>query len=1173
MRWHSWLYISVVELISAVLAAGVGILSNVLTNEKHPEKIVVVAIIAFVVISGILQGVRYGIAERKSRSTDRALKGVQETTRQILSNQQEAANERAERQFDDLLQHFPDIFRSWIKAQWVEDPNSVKRILDALSEPTLSPSSVAQEWQHSIPDWLASIGWRGLLVAGELANAYGSSQASSQLFLLATSAGSTRQQYWAARAALLRKFEDKAQEASDLLARGGVSSESPDSFARIVYHFAVGDDQTAQTLLEAWEPEMPIDILLAANIRVTIILSSVADNTQPTPSQWSRVASVFRTTIQAIPYSASPRLGLARALISAVATDASTDRHRDLQEALDQALRARDLLRNSRSRSVEAVEAACQAAYSDMQFSRVIEIGTAVTGEALLAETSSDIVRGLVASAALIKGQKDLADRLTSEITEPFLKAHLLAISAEVEGHPSADLWRTALAQAGDASQRTRALLGLARMGITQLPRPDDEAGISPHDTALIQAVAAAASGNLASAIQQLRAMSSTDLGAVTTLVDVYLQAQNVSAAVDVLREGARTLNDPRLRVEAARLLWQDDRKDDARIELEQALNDSEGDQDLRHDCLVLLGQWAADQHQWVRAQERFQQVVALDPYDSKARWAVILLMLRRGLITEAIGVYESAPSEPAITYPEDARAWMTIESHTEHSDPAAFVTEVLSVAGRFPDDEDVQAEAIFAVLSPDGRDSGPLPSVIQAQFNEFCERFFKRWPNSPRLRRYDASDIQALVSQMEELVRPTQQEKTLRAEVADKLARNTIPWALLSALTNRSYSEILIVRAGGVLPAQHIDPNEQQICRDAAQASLDKGVVLDLSAAAVIMELADLGNLLSGQFERLIVSEGERLDAAKAVELLRARSTSSWAYDEQSDRGRLVEISAEAANERYDKAVKLLDLVNRCRVVPDPTDPRLDEFRELATSSWATAVQHAAQTGSAFWCDDVALRGIARSVGVHTFSTPSLLQALAEGGALTAEQHESAIRRLIKALVGDFILDQARLSTLTSEDNGVAGPVASIFSRSAAWLDVNAGYQIWINLAEQAVAVDRRYAADWLYAAVIGLTRPQTSPNMRKEAAALLLSGATTLVSGDTEAVARCVVATRAALAIVRRDDNDDDPLGRAAQIIRATILQQVGLMNATTYVSRMFAALDADDRYQVLQALYVQG
>ena len=64
----------------------------------------------------------------------------------------------------------------------------------------------------------------------------------------------------------------------------------------------------------------------------------------------------------------------------------------------------------------------------------------------------------------------------------------------------------------------------------------------------------------------------------------------------------------------------------------------------------------------------------------------------------------------------------------------------------------------------------------------------------------------------------------------------------------------------------------------------------------------------------------------------------------------------------------------------------------ELATSTWITTIECAAQSGSVFWCDDLALRAAARCIGGSCILYPALIDVLIETGVLTAEQREKAI-------------------------------------------------------------------------------------------------------------------------------------------------------------------------------------
>ena len=77
-------------------------------------------------------------------------------------------------------------------------------------------------------------------------------------------------------------------------------------------------------------------------------------------------------------------------------------------------------------------------------------------------------------------------------------------------------------------------------------------------------------------------------------------------------------------------------------------------------------------------------------------------------------------------------------------------------------------------------------------------------------------------------------------------------------------------------------------MCRAAAKAAIDRHVVLDISAAGVLVEVPELADGLISQFERLVVADQERLDAINGEFHLRSRSTASSVFDEQADQGGL---------------------------------------------------------------------------------------------------------------------------------------------------------------------------------------------------------------------------------------------------------------------------------------------
>ena len=590
-----WLRILIIELGAVFTAAIIAILENALTNEQHPKHALIWGLVAFLALTAVGQAVGRVLSARRDDQSaaeihgiDATARSIDTTTKEILSLQSSAISESDELKDDRAIAKFPYVIRSSVKSLWKESPQEVRRVIRSVNEPASRPAAVLTEWGQSLPAWLADSGWSALAAAGELAQAYGVNTLASDLFLR-SAPDSTRPQYWTARAAYITYVHEGAQAASDLLAAHNIDANSTDMFARIIFCLSNHENATCRTLIEEWDPQLPVDIFLSGTCQVQLIFGANGSQAGMTDDDWFRVVRLYRQLIAKLPQSAALRVGLASTLFNVAVMGISTDRHRDLNEALEQAITARDIARETFSSSVQAVEIACQAAYNDWQFRRTIQLGTTITGEATAEEERSDIVRTSVAHAAVLLGERDIADRLTLEIEDEYRKSILVAMSAEVDGHPLAHLWESSLRLSRHPHERYLALLGLARMGLLYSAQVEALSHELSKEAALINAVAEATAGNLSSAIQRLRSIQGGDLNIVTSLADAYVQAGDTPAAIDTLREGAGMLNEPRLRVDAARLLDASGDREAAVTELEQLVLDSAGNGLVQRDALGTL--------------------------------------------------------------------------------------------------------------------------------------------------------------------------------------------------------------------------------------------------------------------------------------------------------------------------------------------------------------------------------------------------------------------------------------------------------------------------------------------------------------------------------------------------------------------------------------------------------
>lgn len=124
--------------------------------------------------------------------------------------------------------------------------------------------------------------------------------------------------------------------------------------------------------------------------------------------------------------------------------------------------------------------------------------------------------------------------------------------------------------------------------------------------------------------------------------------------------------------------------------------------------------------------------------------------------------------------------------------------------------------------------------------------------------------------------------------------------------------------------------------------------------------------------------------------------------------------------------------------------------------------------------------------------------------------------------------------------------------------------------LVSQSAGQDRKYASDWLYYAALGVGRAQANATLRKVPIAMLLSATISYVADYPDEVARCVVAARSGLAALGGESATEDPLAHAVALLRTSLANLIGLVEATNYVSRAFSNLQPADRQTVLQVLY---
>ncbi|WP_091456057.1 PIN domain-containing protein [Micromonospora inyonensis] len=1070
-------------------------------------------------------------------------------------------------QMYERLRQLPALNGPRLLAAWRDDQTLAWRLITAVTSVEDRPGEVLRQWQASRPVWLVTASWQVQLAAGELAASYGARILAVDLFTAAASQGAPRRAFWLARAAMIYDENGGDGRPAALACLPTLLADS-EPYAGAVVALLGGDRDTAARIVGAWAPEEPSDQTLRAVLRLRLAAPADAHAVLDRHT----IDRGLHVLAEALRDQWAAGLAVARAqmLITRARRGESPNWDVDLREARSLAIRARDDRRAYRGDSAEAVAVACHASMLLMDLRRVLELG-APDGEANAYEAASAEVCQCVAIAAIQIGQLDLARQRAEHVPDGPGKARIDAYLAQADGQdPQPHWWRAAELAGGSDEQLAQALLGLAQIGVDGLARYPAFAHRHPDEAVELRAMTELAAGRPGSAIVQLRDRRRSSVTAALNLAQAYQAAGQIDDQVQTLRDAADHFGDRSLRHSAAEVLARAGRTAEAEQELDALLAAAEPDWSGRADALRLAAQLANDSGGLDRLCHLLRTVVQIEPEDMRSRWALIRTQMNRGDVTEAWRALHEAPQPLDPSNTADARAW--IQLHRRRGQQVETVTGCLRLLRRFGDDEQFVAFALMNLMLP-WPESVELPDRLRAQLAAESEQFFQRWPDSRYLRRLQSSNLDQLRTDMIVMMRRTSDQQLVWRRLARSLARGQVPLAVLAAAGRRSYAEICLRRGDGVLPAHVPDHREFNACVKAAQAAEDHDVVIDTPAATVLLTLPDnVRRAAMSRFARVLTTDDVMLDSLAAEDTLALRTTGSLRYEDQHDR-LLLDETTEAEGDRLAQDARGLHAAIEAltRRTAPLTGRTFDEPMPGPFGVWVSPLDLARAEHAVLWSDDPALRALARGTGVRAASTLAVLHQLVTTGAITEDQHEHCIRRLIKARIGHIPLDERRLLELAEEDNWHATAVAAALARPTTWADARRTLTFYQHVTNQVRTHAPATLHDWLYCAVRGANTFLARPAPAAGVAACLLATTIEIAAAQGKQVDHLVAATRQALADT--DDPDGipaaDPLPIAAVLLRDAHAKGSSHKLATCFVIETFAALSEIDKDILIRVL----
>jgi hypothetical protein len=825
--------------------------------------------------------------------------------------------------------------------------------------------------------------------------------------------------------------------------------------------------------------------------------------------------SVAEAAVVRHPQAGGLRLQLAELLIYAYVNDGGRAPRNALQRAIELALEVRDARRSWGGRSAAAVATACDAAMTALDAEQVLRLGVASPeGDATPAEARDLAVTLVVAHAAASLGEAEVLAASLARVEidgSPFdqllLRGHLLRLRQA----PREDIvgtYREAFVVAPGPMERQRVQMIAAAFG-APITAPTARAGTStdtrapaapqhaetnsvadgeavPAGTnrasweeelaaALLEAAEADGRGDYTGAIHALRPWATRTAAAAELLAGVYQHNRQPHAAAEVLRDAGRRFGAGHLLLRAGLEFVGAGQPGPAEEVVREALDSGWLDGTAKRDAHLLVIGLAQSAGEWAYMCARAEAGLADLPDDTQLRWLLVLALTNDLRLDLA---WQELTRPPRLAIRHVGHAKLAIRLMPQFLNGAARSRALLDVLDQFPDDTDVQVAAIIGFLGDDHTD---VPKHEAVRWRELIRRFLDENPKHPA---FFAITLPDDPDEMAEALRHHVEAASPEIDdLTQRIAAGGIPYGMLSAVSGKPYVVALLHRAAGCLPIASPIPEVAAQELAAARAALDAAVVIDSSTLTTAVAVPDLWPRIVGLFRTLTTTSHARADAIAAQGHFAQPTSGQIRWDRTIDRPVIEESNPEILNELRRRCTWVTETVNTLQIKnhamrnPQLTDPMpagldSDDPRFV---SWLSPLDLAVTDAAPFLCDDLGLRELARSLGVPTFGTTSLLIILEEISRVTAEKARQCRQELRSNMCVDLPFNWVELTDLAERQDWQPQAVAVAVARPAAWQDPLAAHR-FINYAFEQTRGDVQAAAGWLCMAIVGFGKNRTS-------------------------------------------------------------------------------------------------
>jgi tetratricopeptide (TPR) repeat protein len=1029
-----------------------------------------------------------------------------------------------------------------------DEQMAIWKVVSAFTSETTDPGKLALEWAAAPPQAIGDLSAVGRLVVAELLLAHRQQSAALDQFREAVRLGASPRAFWLVRMAQVAGSEDGPPTITAESLLDEAAQVDPDyPLLRALRLLRSEDARGAEEILIGWEPSTPWEV----DTRLTFLSSALYAQ--------DRLDDAIAVLDEGIAdtRNASLLLSFARVLSARSVAGGGDSRWQDAFQAIEVAVRARNLRRSWRGDSAEAVVMAGEAAIIGDAPKQVWTITRPPPeGEATEQEANDPRVLPVAAMGAALNGRVDQARELVAHAPEGFPRKR---IEAELASHPAvsgetpaADAWVDAYQAATTDQEKLHALRGLAMEGA--IDRVNIGELRTRHPDAIAEIEANSEVMSIAGPQADIRLRELEHLNPLASLRRAeILRTSDPQHAANVLVDANDRWNDPRLLLMAIDCYVDAGDWSQAAELASQAIANVGILWPGRATVLRRILDIQTMLANWPKVATASRHLLELDPNDIDARWSLAHALFRDGDPEEAWRSVNRTNLSTDVSNPQ--RAMFLMELVRRHATADQVAQTALTMLRSFPNDHDVHATAIHTVAMR--RDQTELPEDLGTQISEAQVSFFTLYPDSTVLTNHRIRDDgQPLADIAPDLRQRAATYQDALAAVQEK----TLPIGILGQAFGKPYAAIFLYRPLGYHHAAFSQDADIATELEIARSALTDTCFIDASALYTLTLLPDHDQVLLALAQRPTITDAALRDLLVAEDLLSLPTQGTFTFDPATNEVAAIRNNPDVTRRQQQQIQAMLTSARRLRRLVHPVLRHLRPLRQEQEHVWLLTLDAAKHTDSAIWADDIGLRQFAHSLGIKTFGTQSVLKLAQEQQLLDRAHIDRIHHDLVCEDVVDLPIDPAAMLEIAAEQDWKPRSMATVLSRPASWVNV----ELAVTMFQAALQHSPRpMLTTWAHAALHGLTAASPPAHYDEN-----IRGLVATVLADHATRPDQVSALIAALYLVAPDDVD--AVTHSAMDRAWTYLKSIySIENATTVFLYVISELDERHRQHAVRLI----